>query len=426
MKKFKFLKDHGEYKAGTVAEIPDSILSTLPAGTVEEIKETPAFDLKAFEGMLNDALARHTKENPSIRVTVVKEPADEGFKSFGEQLIAVRELHTSGKMDKRLEAIAARVKAATGLNETVDSEGGFLVQPEFSGMLFQLAFQTGLLAGECDTTEIGPNSNGLTWNAVDETSRVAGSRRGGLSTYWTSEAADYTGSKPKFATRTLRLAKLTGLYYATEELLADATALQSMVSGWFGEEFGFKMDDAILRGRGSGQPLGILNSPALIQVAKESNQAATTIVGNNVIKMFARCWAPSWPRAKWYINQDIIPQLFTMTIPTGATSYPIYMPANGVSGAPFGTLFGRPVQPIEQASTLGAVGDILLLDLSQYKLIRKGMLNAQSSIHVRFVQGETAFRFDMRVNGEPLWRLPLTPAQGSNTQSPFVTLAVRS
>ena len=40
----------------------------------------------------------------------------------------------------------------------------------------------------------------------------------------------------------------------------------------FAEEFGFKIDDVILNGTGSGQPLGILNSPALVTVEKKTGR----------------------------------------------------------------------------------------------------------------------------------------------------------
>jgi hypothetical protein len=31
----------------------------------------------------------------------------------------------------------------------------------------------------------------------------------------------------------------------------------------------------------------------------------------------------------------------------------------------------------------------------------------------------------MKVDGQPLWASPLTPAQGNNTVSPFITLQTR-
>jgi HK97 family phage major capsid protein len=74
---------------------------------------------------------------------------------------------------------------------------------------------------------------------------------------------------------------------------------------------------------------------------------------------------------------------------------------------------------------LGTVGDIILADFSQYAIVRKGGLNSASSIHVKFLTDEMTFKFSMRVNGKPMWKNVLTPAKGSNTLSPFVTLQTR-
>ncbi len=70
-------------------------------------------------------------------------------------------------------------------------------------------------------------------------------------------------------------------------------------------------------------------------------------------------------------------------------------------------------------------GDIILADLTQYLLIEKGGVHAATIIHVQFLTDETAFRFVLRANGEPLPNSSVTPYKGSNTISPFVTLAAR-
>ena len=105
---------------------------------------------------------------------------------------------------------------------------------------------------------------------------------------------------------------------------------------------------------------------------------------------------------------------------------PVYLPPGGLSGDRFARLKGAPVIPTEFNPTLGTVGDIMLVDLSQYLLIDKGGPQADSSIHVRFINNEKTFRFIYRVDGRPLWNTVLTPAKGSNTLSPFVALATRS
>jgi HK97 family phage major capsid protein len=166
-------------------------------------------------------------------------------------------------------------------------------------------------------------------------------------------------------------------------------------------------------------------SPALVTVPKEAGQGADTVVSENISKMWARMWAKSRANAVWFINQDVEPQLDAMGVTVGLGGIPTYMPPGGLADAPYGRLKGRPVVIVEQASTVGDTGDILLADLSQYLLIDKGGVQAATSIHVQFVTDETAFRFVYRVDGEPVWNAPLTPFKGSNTLSPFVALAAR-
>jgi len=384
---------------------------------IENLEKTIAAQKAVDER--NASLA--TPVNPPVYAQP-KSKDEKPWKSFGEQLLAVvNAARPGGSVDPRLS-----VKAASGLNEQVGSDGGFLVQEDFTTELLKRAYDTGVLASKCRKIPLSTNANALKINAVDETSRANGSRWGGIQAYWEGEADQLAGSKPKFRQMELNLRKLTGLCYATDELLTDAAALQAVISDAFAEEFGFKIDDAIINGTGAGMPLGIMNSKALIQVSKENGQAAGTINIQNIVKMWSRCWGRSRQNAAWYINQDIEPQLYTMSLAVGTGGIPVYMPAGGVSGQPYSTLFGRPVIPLEQCQTLGTLGDIILADLSQYLLVDKGGINAASSIHVRFLYDEQVFRFIYRVDGQPIWNQPLSPFKGSNTLSPFVALQTRS
>ncbi len=339
------------------------------------------------------------------------------FASLGEQMMAVyRSASPGGKVDGRLNT-----RAASGLNESNPSDGGFLVQHEFVNTLLKRTYETGVLASKVRRIPISGNNNGLKINSIDEDSRATGSRWGGVQTYWQDEADSLAGSRPKFKQIDLSLKKLTGLCYATDELLQDSAALEAVIKEAFAEEFGFKIDDAIIEGNGAGQPLGILKSGALVTVAKETSQTDKITV-ENLIKMWNRLWPRSRANAVWYINQELEPYLYTLTI----GDKPVYIPAGGLSEKPFATLFGRPVVPLEQCNAAGEVGDIILADIGQYLLIDKGGINQSSSIHVRFLYDENVFRFIYRIDGQPIWTKPLTPYKGSNTVSPFVTLAKRN
>lgn len=395
---------------------------------------------EALEGDLALALDARNAERATSRVVVdANEQAAEAkgkyeekakadllprpFKSLGEQLAAVAEAARNPySQDKRLADIMA---AGTGANEAAQSDGGFRVQVDFSNDLIKYVHDAAVLAGKTDVTPIGANSNGLKINAIDETSRVDGSRWGTVLAYWTAEGAALTGSRPKYRQIELSLQKLTGLYYATDELLMDAVALGAEATTAFTEEFGFKLDDALLRGTGAGMPLGIIGHAGTVSITKETNQNAATINTENVQKMYARMLASSVGKAEWFINQDCWPSLFQMSQVVGLGGVPVFLNAN-MANAPFGTLLGRPITPIEQCSTLGTVGDIIFADFSQYKMIEKGGINADSSIHVAFLTDETVFRWTMRTDGQPKRNAALTPFKGTATLAPFITLATRS
>jgi HK97 family phage major capsid protein len=347
---------------------------------------------------------------------------DKHFASFGEQLQAVARYYMPEHraFDPRL------VRAPTGASTTDPSGGGFLVQTDFSSAVFTRAYDMGSILGKVQKLNISTDANGIKIPGVDETSRASGSRWGGVASTWVAEGTSITASKPKFRLIELDLKKMMSVMYVTDEILRDASVLSTIAMQAFSEEIMFMTEDAIFEGSGAGQPLGILNAGCTVSVAKETGQAAATIVFENVTKMWARLWSRSQPNAVWFVNQDCMPQLTQMAMVIGTGGVPVYMPASGISGQTYGTLFGRPVVPIEYCATVGTVGDIVLADFSQYVLADKGGVQSASSAHVAFLTDEQVFRITYRVDGQPVWHSALTPFHGSATLSPFITLATRA
>ncbi|MGV7223281.1 MAG: phage major capsid protein [Nitrospinales bacterium] len=352
------------------------------------------------------------------------------FGSFGEQLAAVMRAGTpNGHMDPRLR-VGGNVenRAASGMSIGVPSDGGFLVQPNFANEILKVTFETGQLARLCRRIPISVG-NSIKIPGLDETSRVAGSRQGGIRAYWADEATEKTGSKPKFRLMEMNLHKMIGLCYLTDELMDDAPALESFVKQGFVDEFAFQIDDAIIRGTGAGMPLGILNGGSLVSVTQESNQPADTLYYENVIKMWSRLLPTAKAGSVWLINTDVTPALATMSFNHTALSgegVAVYVPAGGASATPYGTLMGKPIIEIEQCSTLGDAGDIILANFGQgYMLAEKGGIQSDMSIHVRFIYDEQVFRFVLRLDGQPMLRSAITPFKGNNTLSHFVTTETR-
>lgn len=365
--------------------------------------------------------------NGSITVTRNEGEDDKGeykpFKNLGEQLQAVHRAALNPHMtDRKLQEL--NLRAAAGMSEGVGADGGFLVQTDFSTELFKIAMETGILSQYCTQFPVSAGRNGIEFPMVEETSRTNGNRFGGVQVYWADEAETVTKTKPKVSANRMVFQKLLGLCAVTDEMLEDASFLASFVSQAFGSEFGYKIDDGIINGTGAGQMLGIVKATdLLVTVAKENAQTADTIVGMNVIKMFARLPSGSMTRAIWLANQDCLPQLSTLTITKDKSDIPLYTFADGAARQS-DSILGRPVKYIEQCKTLGDKGDLILADLGYYALIMRELL-AASSIHVYFDTQQTAYRWSLRINGQPLIKKAITPANGSNTLSPFVTLEAR-
>ena len=419
-----------EFKAANDERIKAVETKGTPDPLIDDKLKKITDDLAGMEALKTQLLA--------IETAVAKMESPEGgggkerpvYASLGEQLIDVVTMaHPDKSRTEYLEAAQrlGKIRAATGASEGVPSDGGFLVQQDFAGMLDQGAINTGLLSSRCFKVPISGNANGLKANLLDETSRATGSRYGGIQTYWAAEAATVTATKPKFRQLEMSLHKIFGLFYATEELLSDAAAMAAMVNKWFPMEIGFKIDDAIIRGTGAGQPLGILNAGCLVTVAKETGQSAATLLFENIVKMYTRLMDSSDANAIWLVNRDILPQLLTMSLAVGTGGIPVYMPASGAADRPLSTLMGKPMLFIEQCETLGTVGDIILADFNEYMLIDKGGIQSASSIHVMFIYDEMTFRWTYRIDGQPLRQSVMTPYKGTaNTRSPFIALPTRS
>lgn len=355
--------------------------------------------------------------------------AEKPFRTLGENMLAARTFATTHEAPtayKQYVANTQKLMAASGLNENLGAEGGMLVMTDFvAGILAPMRYpESAPFTSRARNIPISSDANGLVLNAVNETSRATGSRWGGIRGYRLAEAGTLTGSKPDFRRMELRLKKYGVLFYATDELLRDASALERVATEGAGEELAFMANDDILNGLGAAGALGIVNAGAMISVTKETGQAAATILNANLVKMWQRLHPRNRGNAAWFINSECEPQLDQLTLPAGTGAVEPRYVAYGPDGVL--RIKGRPVIVTEFNAALGTVGDIVLADLSDYITVDKGGVQAATSIHVQFLTDETAFRFIYRLDGQPSLAAPITPYKGSNTQSAYVALATRA
>lgn len=225
--------------------------------------------------------------------------------------------------------------------------------------------------------------------------------------------------------------ELVAFVFGAERSVTDSpVTFIAMVERGIQDEIRSVLLEERMRGSGTGEFLGVLNAGCRIIIPKESGQVAATVTGKNFARMRARCWGYS--RAIWILHPELFAHTISASIVDASTQLrvPIWQPGIEAEGIP-DRILGRPAFFHECANAPGNEGDVLVADWSQYLdatyVPHASTLGALvSSIHVRFAANERAFRFYLRNDGQPWWRVPLQPKRATATVSPFVTLATRA
>ena len=346
---------------------------------------------------------------------------NKGFKSVREFLTAVitNSDRPSGEArDERLKFLATAGSDEQGGYS--DPYGGFLVPIGFSPQLKRLTPEDDPIGSR--VTQVPMTSPSIAIPArvdKDHTSSVSG----GLTVCRRAETQTQSASRMEMEKIVLSAYSLFGLAYATEEILTDSPiSFAALLEAGFRDQFTSHLINERLNGTGVGEMEGILKSPALVTIDKETGQDAKSIVYENVINMRARCWRYS--DAIWLYNHDVLPSLMQLVLPIGTGGVPLWQTSARDSEPD--KMLGRPAVATEYCKTLGAVGDIVLATWSEYLEGTYEALQSAESIHVRFVNHERTFKFWLRNGGKCWWRSALTPKNSTKTLSPFVTLAVRA
>jgi HK97 family phage major capsid protein len=212
------------------------------------------------------------------------------------------------------------------------------------------------------------------------------------------EAGLKTEFEPKFDQRLLTVFKYAGYTEIADETLADdmtgelAPTVQNVIGGQIMNKVN---EDLTFDGTGSSQPLGAFNdnNPSLYKVARKTTG---TFKVEDVFNMYSR--HVMGPQSAWYIHPSVVPQLFNMSLAgTTLVSY-----VTNLQGRPQMQLLGLPIIVTPLMKVLGLEGDVGLANGAFYAMALRQALTIESSIHYKFRNDITAYRFYMRAGGIPI------------------------
>ena len=307
------------------------------------------------------------------------------------------------------------------LGETVGAEGGFLVPEQLRAQLEAVVLNEAIIRPRALVLP-------MTFPALSiptlSPSSSASNFFGGVTAHWAAEGDDMSlnASQPALSQTRLDAKKLYCYAKASAELVADVPAFDAFARAAFGGAIAYTEDEAFLVGTGAGQPLGILNAPATITQAKEGGQAANTVVWENITAMVSRMLPASLRRAIWIVSPSVFDELLAMSLAVGTGGAPA--PLNLAGPTP--SMVWRPLFVADALPALGSAGDLMFVDPAYYVIGDRQELRIDASIHPAFTADQVHFRITERLDGRPWISNELTPRNGTDAVSPFVTLAERS
>lgn len=404
------------------------VLDTLDASANFDEYKAKLDEIKKIDNAIDLLSEREALEKETVKTEGIKTVEDKSkkFNSLGEQLRAIKDAATSkGKrVDPRL--IKDEIK---GVNTEEDADGGYAIQSDFIGNILDSAFKRSELVNRTRKYTVTRNSNRVNYVMLDDSADAESLSgvvvAGGVQAYWTSEGETVPPSKPKLKATELKLGKIMGLCYATEESLEDIPFMSQLIEDSFSDAVAGLLTDGILNGAGETddyrQPIGLLSTKSNAVV--EVEPASTKITANDFLAMKARMRAKNWGNAVWYMHPDVAEDLPLLNDGEGNL---LYMPSGGISGSQYDTILGRPVVYDEFLPAKGEKGSILLADMNEYMIIRKGQERKDWSIHVEFLTDQQCFRIIMRVNGAPMRNNVWSVRNSTKKQGAFVALGAFS
>jgi HK97 family phage major capsid protein len=239
---------------------------------------------------------------------------------------------------------------------------------------------------------------------------------GGVTTAVTAEGGTLTKPEPGFEMLEWRAHKIGGYTQASNELIADSPlAIEALLRGLFNVAVNAKKEYFVLRGNGVGQPLGILNSGAIVNVTPATNSLFSWV---DVATMQSRFLPVGTASPVWLYHPSVWPDILTMEIGTaGASAWTANMQASAGN-----SINGYQLVSSQHLPQANNSGDVILADLFGYVMWERDAISIAFSEHVGFLTDQGTWRFTQRLDGKPWLKSYVTLADptGSYTVSPFV------
>jgi HK97 family phage major capsid protein len=396
-------------------------------GLVTTIKTAEAVQARAKVLDEPAALILRPDQIPGPHSQNNKKLDDAGFKNLGEYIHAVRFGDSKGRLndlprgqgqgggievpDAFRSQFMPKFRNEWGMG--VGSEGGFAVPTQFKPEMLMIQPEPSIVRERATVIPAGDPPDGtITMPAL---SQGADGVFGGVQVYWIGEGQTKPETAGDLEEISLTPKEVAAHTVVTDKLLRNWEAADTFISFLLRTATISAEDFSFLRGNGVAKPMGAINAPGALTVARS---VAGQINYIDTVNMQAALLPESGSRALYIANQSALPQLATMQDPDG---HYIFIQGDAARGIP-ATLNGIPLKFTGKTPVLGVKGDLMLIDFTYY-LIKDGSGPfIAASEHVLFRQNKTVIKVFWNVDGQGWVKEPLTLEDGATQVSPYVVL----
>ncbi len=172
-----------------------------------------------------------------------------------------------------------------------------------------------------------------------------------------------------------------------------------------------------MRGDGVGKPLGAVSpaNNAAVGITRSQGGTFTIADASKMLTRFLPGFSPD--RSAWIIHPTVLEKLITMADLAGNSLF-----MTQVGDKPRMMLLGLPVLPTEKVPVVGTARDVSLINFEHYLIGDRRQVEIAFSEHIAFTTNQSAWRFTVRVDGQPWMRASQPLADGTTTVSPYLFL----
>ncbi|MBA7562433.1 hypothetical protein ES708_04085 [subsurface metagenome] len=335
-----------------------------------------------------------------------------GFDNFSHYLKAISEKNYSALENCRVEK-----DVLIG-----QSPGSFLIPTKYQAEIIQAMAEKEIIRPLCQSWVLKRGQGETLTVPAIQSYDFSSDKVANVDIDAVAEGGTYGEDTPTVRQVKLKLNKIGKTVDFSEEVIFGSPVdMGSFISGIFGSAAAFKINKLLIKGTGSGEPLGVQNGNDLLTITAETGQDSDTLVAENIFSMAKKLIPDAWATSIFLCSIQNIDQLLKLHVKLGtsAVRIKVFQETDGKF-----TILGRPCIMNQHMGSLGDPHSLMLCNFKRYAVLtRDGMMirSDEGKSGENWKKDLVSYKFTMYLDAQPLDNSTVVLADGNEVAN-FITV----